>query len=81
MTGQRKLTLTERADIARRMAREHRAIAADTLRIADDLDREARDFDAGIDPWAEGGWARVQSDRRLAELMAEAEAEGETPET
>lgn len=68
MTGRRKLTLAERAELCRRMAREHRSIAADTLRIAENLEREARDMDRGVDPWAPGGWALVESERRLAEL-------------
>ncbi len=46
-----KATLAERAAIGRRMAREHRSIAAETLRIADRLDEEARLMEQGIDPF------------------------------
>lgn len=46
------LSLAERAAMTRQVADEHRAIATDTLRIADDLDHKADLMERGIDPYA-----------------------------
>lgn len=45
-----KLTLAERAALSRKIATEHRAMAAEYIRVAERLETEARQMDAGIDP-------------------------------
>jgi hypothetical protein len=48
----RKLTLAERAVISRRMAAEHRALAASTIAMAEQMERDAELMERGIDPFA-----------------------------
>lgn len=43
-------TLAYRAELSRKIARSHRAMAAEAIAVAERLEAEALDMDAGIDP-------------------------------